>query len=124
MTLETLKKLEKECTDKMRECMAEHDKAQEARKAAHKQYAAEYAQEHPELAKFLGKKVKITEKNPERDIYPSIVGYLEGFEMPDCWWFCVKPILYKVKKDGSRSKTKYPLYEVPFADDMICEIVQ
>jgi hypothetical protein len=120
MTLETLNKLETEYDNKMAECMAEYNKTQDAKKAARKQYADEYVKEHPEFEKFLGKKVLITSKHHKF----SNVGYFEGFELAYNWEALVTPILYKVKKDGSRSKIKYAFYEVPFVTDMTIDFVK
>ena len=120
MTLETLKGLNAKYSDKMSECMADYYKAQEAQKAVRKQYGDEYVQEHPEFEKFLGQKVRITSKKHKT----SNVGYLEGFELACTWNTNVYPILYKEKKDGTRSKNRYAFYEVPNEDDMIIEIVK
>lgn len=121
MKLETLNKLVAEYENKMADCMANYNNAQYAKKAVCKQYADEYVKEHPEFEKFLGKKVQVTSKKHHK---LSNVGYFEGFELALTWDTAVTPILYKVKKDGSRSKKRYAFYEVPFVDDMTIEFVK
>lgn len=46
-------------------------------------------------------------------------GFYKGeFEKTDSYLFVIKPILYKIKKDGTKSINRYAHYDIPMLENM------
>ena len=79
---------------------------------------------HAEANKdLIGKKVRISwESCISYGNYTTktLEGYLEGFRTVNGFLgeMIVSPILYKVKKDGSKSMSEYAYYNLPKIDDI------
>lgn len=81
----------------------------------HRKKKREYKQEYIEFLKekfkeYLGKKVKV-----EHNGFP-VCGFFKGFKENDYGDY-IKPVLLKIKKDGTASMKEYPLYDMPIVND-------
>ena len=67
------------------------------------------------FSNYIGKKVKIVGKVWGFSKEPStIIGFFHGFTADTGYErACIKPIIYKIKKNGTESLNKFPLYDVP-----------
>lgn len=77
-----------------------------------------YAEQYSDL---IGKKVKIEYKRYYSEGIKTLCGYLKGFSAKS-EKFCdkgIRPLVAKMKSDGSESKNMVPTYDLPIVENIV-----